>query len=80
MMFSPPESGSGANLSDSLFIASLPQRRCTPCGRLVARRRPRVQLRASWRDQDDTICTECWQTICEWAGRFALQQQSLPLG
>ena len=68
----------GTPLSDSLFQASLPQRRCAACQALVARRKPRVTLRASWRDQDETICPACWRTICAWAARFALQQIRLP--
>ncbi len=78
-LFSEPTVGPGESLVESVFQASLPARRCTVCNYLVARRAPRVQLRASWRDHDDILCPSCWRSICNWAQRFALLQLSLPL-
>jgi hypothetical protein len=64
---------------DETFSASLPEFRCSACGRPRTRRVHRVQVRASWRGANESICVECWTTICQWAAKFALQQQVLPL-
>jgi hypothetical protein len=78
-MFEPPESGTGANLTESLFHASLPEARCTACGRTVARRKHRVAIRCSWRPAVEILCPGCWAVICQWAVRFAQQQGILDL-
>jgi hypothetical protein len=80
MTFSPPPDVTGGSLSESLFVASLPSVKCDACGRYVPRRQHRVRIRASWRDHDESICTQCWRKIMEWAARFALRQLELPLG
>jgi hypothetical protein len=59
-----------------LFGATLPQVRCSACRRVIARRRHRVHIRASWRDSAEDLCPDCWGTICAWAARFALVQTS----
>jgi hypothetical protein len=63
----------------SFFTMTLPQIRCTTCGRAIARRKHRIQIKASWRVQTETLCPECWHTVCEWASRFALAQLPLPI-
>lgn len=57
-----------------LFGATLPQRTCAACKRIIPRRRHRVHLRASWRENAEDLCPECWRAICSWAARFALAQ------
>lgn len=78
-MFEPPPDGTGTNLTESLFVASLPQVKCKPCGRLIARRKHRVQIRASWMAETEVLCPQCWSVICAWGAGFALQQLELPL-
>lgn len=79
MTFSAPPSGTETNLAENLFQASLPEASCAACGGRVERRTDRVMIRASWRPAQETLCVECWDVICEWAARFALQQLELPL-
>lgn len=79
MTFSDPPSGTGGSLVESLFTASLPETHCDGCGSLIMRRQPRMMLRASWRDCQESLCPGCWGAIVQWAQRFALQQLELPL-
>ena len=79
MTFTMPEDGTGTNLTERLFEASLPQVRCNACGHIIARRKPRMMLRASWRDANENLCPTCWGAFFGWAERFALQQLELPL-
>jgi DNA-directed RNA polymerase subunit RPC12/RpoP len=65
--------------ADGFFSATLPQVKCNACGRIIARRRHRMQLRASWRDRTEYLCPQCWNMVVSWASRFALQQLELPL-
>ena len=73
-MFEPPTQPQ----ADDLFEASLPSATCTACGQHIARRHHRVKIRASWRNLNDTLCPGCWNTVCQWAARFALAQGILP--
>lgn len=66
--------------TDPLFAASLPGLACTACGHWIPRRVHRVWVRATWREARDNLCMRCWQTVCDWAARFALIQDELPLG
>lgn len=75
-MFTEPET----SLVDAIYTAGLPETTCSGCIRKIERRKPRVTLRASWRDNTDCLCPECWHTICAWASRFALIQTELDLG
>jgi hypothetical protein len=79
MTFTYPENGTGTDLTERLFEASLPQANCNACGVLIRRRQPRMMLRASWRDANETLCVTCWGAVVDWAQRFALQQLELPL-
>ncbi len=79
MTFSEPPSGTGTNLTASLFEASLPRAICNACGDTIRRREPRVMLRATWRPANEILCRGCWRVITEWASRFALTQLELPL-
>jgi hypothetical protein len=64
---------------DDIWEASLPAAKCLPCGRIIPRRQHRIMLRASWRNASETLCPECWKTVCNWASRFALEQGLLDL-
>jgi hypothetical protein len=79
MMWAEPPSGSESHLTDDLFTNSLPSAECTVCKGRISRREPRVQIRASWRKANDTLCPACWGTIISWASRFAFRQLELPL-
>jgi hypothetical protein len=73
--FDPPQ----GSLVDDLYIYMLPAAACTTCNRHIARRQNRVVIRATWRQQNEILCPECWGVICEWARRFALRKAELPL-
>jgi hypothetical protein len=62
-----------------IWEASLPAATCLPCGATIPRRQHRVVIRASWHKASETLCPKCWQTICQWAARFAYQQGILPI-
>ncbi len=79
MTFVNPEYGTGTNLTESLFQASLPRAICNACGDTLQRREPRVFIRATWRTNQEQLCRGCWRAITEWASRFALHQMELPL-
>ena len=74
MIFSPP-----AENPDGVFQASLPAATCSACRSLIKRREARVTLRASWRNLNDTICSDCWMVILSWAEGFALRQMEMGL-
>jgi hypothetical protein len=78
MLIDPP-SGESMPLLDAVFQASLPERACAACHETIGRRKPRIVVRATWRPGPEHICPRCWQTVCEWAARFALAQTELPL-
>ena len=59
---------------NALYVMTLPARSCNVCGREIRRRTHRVVIRASWRNEPETLCPGCWRVICQWASRFALQQ------
>ncbi len=61
-------------LSQQLYESGLPETRCSACKRTIPRRTHRMTLRPSWHDDNDHLCTSCWEVILEWARRFALQQ------
>jgi hypothetical protein len=63
---------------DNLFQNTLPDTICCAGNHAIARRAPRVILRASWRDTNESICSDCWTMVCEWAVRFSLRQDRLP--
>jgi len=79
MTFIDTPAADGTSLLDEVRQASLPARDCISCHTRIARRAPRVTVRASWRPSDDVLCTECWHSICEYAKRFMLDQLTLPL-
>lgn len=74
-LFDPPQ----GSLVDDLYVHTLPPAVCAACHGHIARRKNRVVIRASWRQQNEILCPECWGAICQWARRFALQQMVLPL-
>lgn len=79
MTFTMPPSEPDVSLEESLYKNSLPQVRCAACEQLIARRKHRVFIRASWRDASESLCAPCWTTLCQWAARFALVQGELDL-
>ena len=72
MTFSHP-----AENPDDVFQASLPAATCSACRNPIKRRESRVTVRASWRNLNDTLCSDCWRVILIWAERFALRQMEL---
>jgi RNase P subunit RPR2 len=78
MTFLDPETGALELDAEGLWGASLPAVTCASCGKLIKRRKHRMTLRASWREETDYLCASCWYQVCRWASRFALQQMTLP--
>ena len=78
-MFDPPDSTPAEGLAAQTFQMSLPQVRCAACNEIIARRKHRMALRASWRRATEYLCPDCWHAVCSWAARFALEQLQLPL-
>jgi|GEM_PF-5363350 len=73
-----PSDAEAGSLAESLYVASLPQVKCTACSRIIPRRKHRLTMRASWRNDWEYLCPQCWYQVCQWAERFALQQMELP--
>ncbi len=76
-MFEPAPDGN--DLAAQMYVASLPMVTCTACGNRIPRRKHRMTMRASWRNQWEHLCPTCWYQVCEWASLFALQQIELPI-
>ncbi len=78
-MLGQPVPESDEEAARGLFQMSLPEVRCSACFHRVPRRKHRMMLRASWRQDVEYLCPDCWLGIVDWAKRFALQQMELPI-